>query len=247
MPQCIECGFFIDQVINPETRTVNRCSHCDRICDTYYEFDEVQKWVDVALLRRRAWTHILFNEQKVFAMAVYVTILCCFLEAFVVRSSAVLRSAPPPPLTDAAVLTSLQLVRIIKGPYLSMMRYTSTLPTLIVYAVQEFALVAGTGAWIGNTIRSPHPTQHNPLRRWVLVVSLAHASKLCYVFFLIWMTPSSLLPIVDLIFFLWLVRGFRALLTDQSWFVTFACAILCALVRGIFRFATGWAPQLLLA
>eukprot|EP00796_Vickermania_ingenoplastis_P001062 gene1062-632_t len=187
MPQCIECGHFMEEAIHPETRTVNRCPNCDKVCDTYYEFDEVQKWIDVALLRRRAWAHILFNERSIFLKSIYVEL----------------------PLR----VSSLHLVRIIKGPYFHMMNYTATLPRLIFYAIQEFVLLSVAAAWMGNILRS---RSGNPLRRWIFAVSLAVSSKFSYCIFLTWVTPTHLLPIVDGIFFLWLTRAFRILLSIST-------------------------------
>eukprot|EP00796_Vickermania_ingenoplastis_P009234 gene9234-6487_t len=215
MPQCIECGHFMEEAIHPETRTVNRCPNCDKVCDTYYEFDEVQKWIDVALLRRRAWAHILFNERSIFLKSIYVVLLCCCIEAFVVRSNAVLSSvtAASDAGTAASGLSSLHLVRIIKGPYFHMMNYTATLPRLIMYAIQEFVLLSVAAAWMGNILRS---RSGNPLRRWIFAVSLAVSSKFSYCIFLTWVTPTHLLPIVDGIFFLWLTRAFRILLSIST-------------------------------
>lgn len=240
MPACIECGFYVEHILDLDTRTVIRCPHCDRSSDIYYECDVVQKWVDVALLRRRAWAHILFNDRELFLKSIYVALFCCFLEAFVVYSNTVLRSQVVSSSNEDA-LQSLQLVHIIKGPYFSLMNYTSALPSLLFFSVEEYFLISVAAGWMGSIMRRHFS---NPLQSWVFVVSLATSSKLCLMIFLTFMTPSSLLPIVDLIFFLWLTQGFRILLRDQSLVLAFVCVFVCALSRFSLRFASGWAPQL---
>lgn len=240
MPSCIECGFYMEHIIDLDTRTVIRCPQCDHSSDIYYECDVVQKWVDVALLRRRAWAHILFNDRDLFLKSIYVALFCCFLDAFVVYSNTVLRSQLASSSNEVA-LQSLQLVRIIKGPHFSSMNYASALPSLFFFSVEEYFLISVAACWMGSIMRRHFS---NPLRSCVLVVSLATASKLCLMIFLTFMTPSSLLPIVDLVFFLWLTQGFRILLRDQSLVLAFACVFVCALTRFSLRFASGWAPQI---
>lgn len=250
MPQCIECGCGMKAVINPETQTVNRCPSCDLACDTYYEFDVVQRWIDISLLRRRAWSHILFNEEALYYHIEYIiAIVCCGFEAFVVRSLDVMRAAERSPqlaslkeVKGAAALSSLNLFRIISSPLFPYMHYMDSLPRLFFFSIQELVLLAVTAAWMGNMIQSRSSI---PLRRWVFVVALAAASKTTYTFFLFWMTPTSLLPIVDGIFVLWLARGFRTILVHHSWFLTFLCVGACVLTRVLLRFATKWSPQLL--
>lgn len=222
--------------------TVNRCPHCNRVSDTYYEFDAFQKWIDVALLRRRAWAHILFNEREIFQLSICTALFCCLVEAFVVRSTSVLLSHAPLHHQDESLL-SLQLVRLIKGPYYSSMNYMTTLPRLTFYAIQEYVLIAVAAAWMGSRVRS----SKNSLRRWVFVVSLATTSKLSYLFFLTWVAPSSLLPIVDVVFLLWLARGFRTLLYHQSWMLSVLFVSVCVLGRWVLRYASLWAPQILLS
>lgn len=242
MYQCIECRHHLTEIINSHTRTVHRCPNCDEICDSYYECDEIQKWIDVILLRRRAWVHILFNEDDLVTI-ICCAVLCCGLEAFIVRSKNVLLAHSPnlPKGEDISGISHLQLVRNIKSPYFSLMEYASTLPFLIASAIEEYILLTVAAAWIGNTIGRAYA---KPLSRWVLVVALANASKAGYTFFLIWMTPPFLLSIIDLVFYLWLFRGFLTLFPQQSSFIPLTCVAVCALTRGLFRFASGWAPQI---
>lgn len=235
----------MDKIVDKDARTVARCPYCDRTSDIYYECDVVQKWIDVALLRRRAWAHILFNED-LFLTSIYVSLFCSFLEAFVAHSNAVLReqtvsSSSDSPLTPPS-LNSVQLVRIIKGPYFSFMNYTRSIPLRTFFAVEEYIFMSVGASCMGNIVR-PHSSYS--FRRWLYVVSVANLSKLCYMIFITFMTPSSLLPIVDLIFFFWLAQGFRTLLRDQPQVMTFMCVFMCAFARFLLRLTTGWAPQFL--
>lgn len=242
MPECIECGFIMDHVVEVDARSVVRCPQCDRASDIYYECDVIQKWIDVALLRRRAWAHILYNEPALFLQSIYIALFCCLLEAFVAQSSHVINTQSVSSVDPVIPLHYVQVVRIIKGPYFSSMHYTSTIPSLLFFSVEEYILISVAAAWMGTLLRR-HSS--HPLRRWLFVVGLANSSKVCYLIFLTFLTPSTLLPIVDVIFFVWLAQGFRTLLRDQPQVMALSCVFVCAFTRFLLRFASGWAPQFL--
>lgn len=250
MPRCIECYASVGQVIHPDTQTVERCPQCGNPCDTYYEFGKVQKWIDVALLQRRAWVHLLFNESGDLFTYFLVGLLCCVLEAFVVRTRTVWAEV----LVDEDAMaskgiflndnaTTLQIVKIIQSPVLPLMDYSSTLPRLAFYALVEYFILTVVAVWAGHQLCAPDAKYEEELVRWVRAVMLATATKLVYGLFLIWKGPPLVLPVVDTLFVVWMICGFSTLLLDRWWLYSAPAVLLCVGARLFFRYLTGWSAQ----
>lgn len=251
MPRCIECMSAVRRTVNPVTQTLERCPVCGESVDTYFEFGETQKWIDIALLKKRVWVHAICNEPSVTIRYVLLAVLCCGLEAFVVRSySVLLTSGLAQARTGAsAVLNnsqetfsfSLQVVKILQDPaQLAAMQYPSTLPPLLFYATMEFLLQVVVTVALGSKMCPIDGDYEGVLGQWVRAVSLASLVRVVYVVFLIWDVPVSLLPLVDFLFFVWLGRGVFVLTIDQSWMYGIPVILLCVGARVFFRQLTQW-------
>ncbi|AYU79589.1 Arv1-like family [Leishmania donovani] len=249
MPVCIECGHGVPRIIKPDTETVERCGECGHICDICYEFGDVQIWIDVVLLRHRAWAHVLFNQTDYYTKLV-IFVLCCVVEAVVVHSLTVLKAIPffTDDLENSSLYTperqvrSLQLVRIIQSSFLPLMNYPSAIPHLFIFTFTENALVASIATWLGRFFyRSYGHREH----LWFVEAALASYAKLSYVLFLIWAIPPSMLPMVDFVYVLWLGCAFTVLGFDRHWMYPVAAVLICVCARALFRYLTKWSPQVL--
>lgn len=247
MPRCVECGTIVEWIVNPDTNTTEICENCGDSCDIYYEFGTTQKWIDIALLRTRAWAHVIFNDDFATSNYFLIAILGCFLEAFVMRSASVLTSAGPTMRPDDAHQksnVSLRLVGIIQGPLLDTMNYRNTLPQLFFYALLEFLLLVSVSVWVGNSFKPRDAKYEEVLGLRIRAVSMASCVKLTYILFLIWNIPLSSVPAVDLLFFAWLARGL-SVVPNSAW-LAIPGIILCSAARMIFRRLTEWFPPLTL-
>lgn len=249
MPVCIECGCGVPRIVTPDTETVARCGECGHVCDSYYEFSDVQIWIDVVLLRRRAWAHVLFNQTDYYTKIV-VFLLCCVMEAVVVRSLIVLKALPliTNDLHNSSLYTpdrevrSLQIVRITQSSILPLMSYPTTVLQLFVFTFTENALVASVATWLGRFLFHGYGHQACP---WFVEAALASYAKLSYVLFLIWPIPPSMLPMVDFVYVLWLGCAFAVLGLERHWVCPVAAVVACVFARGVFRYLTKWSPQVL--
>lgn len=249
MPVCIECGHAVPRIIKPDTETVERCDACGCVCDSYFEFGDVQIWVDVVLLRRKAWAHVLFNQADHYTTHV-MFVLCCIVEAIVVQNLTVLEAIPH--LTDdlhnSSLYTadqqvrSLQFVRILQSPFLPLMDYPSSIPHLLVFAMTESALVASVATWLGRFFYRDYEYVARP---WFIEAALASYAKLSYGLFLIWAMPPSLLPMVDFVYMLWLGCAFTVLGFERHWLYPLIAVSACVFTRFLFRYLTKWCPQVL--
>lgn len=249
MPRCIECMSSVARVVHPETNTVERCAVCGESVDTYFEFGDTQKWIDIALLQKRTWVHAICNKTDATLRYVLFAVLCCGLEAFVARSFFVLwasgwASSDPDSSQDAkpdSRTLSLQVVKTLQDPTrLAMMQYGSTLPRLTFYATVEFFLLVAVAVSLGGKLCPKDEDYEEVLGQWVRAVSLASSVRVVYVVFLIWHVPMSLLPVVDFLFFVWLARGVFVLTMDHSWVYSVPAILLCAGARFFFRQLTEW-------
>ncbi|KAK7198667.1 Arv1-like family [Novymonas esmeraldas] len=249
MPVCIECGRGVPRIIKPDTETVERCGECGHVCDFYYEFGDVQIWIDVVLLRRRAWAHVLFNDTDYYTKMI-IFLLCCVVEAMVVQSLTVLQAIPlftedlhhSPLYTEDREVRSLQLVRILQSSFLPLMNYPATIPHLFIFTFTENALVASVATWLGRFLYRRHGHRS---RRWFMEAALASYAKLSYLLFLVWAIPPSMLPMVDFVYVLWLGCAFTVLGLEHHWRYPVAAVLGCVSARGVFRYLTKWCPQIL--
>ncbi|KPI86647.1 hypothetical protein ABL78_4262 [Leptomonas seymouri] len=249
MPMCIECGHAVPRIIKPDTETVERCGKCGFVCDSYFEFGDVQVWIDVVLLRRKAWAHVLFNQSHHYTMHA-VLVLCCIIEAVVVHSLHVLEAIPhlTNELYNSSLYTpdhqvrSLQFVRILQSPFLPLMHYPSAIPHMLVFVLAENALIASMATWLGRSFNRNYEYTARP---WFMEAALASCAKLSYVLFLIWAMPPSLLPMVDFVYLLWLGCAFTVLGFERHWLCPLIAVVTCVFARFLFRYLTRWSPQVL--
>ncbi|KPA79787.1 hypothetical protein ABB37_05527 [Leptomonas pyrrhocoris] len=249
MPVCIECGHAVPRIIKPDTETVERCGECGCVCDSYFEFGDVQVWIDVVLLRRKAWAHVLFNQVHRYTMHVML-VLCCVIEAVVVHSLRVLEAIPriaggvqnSSLYTSDQQVRSLQFVRILQSPFLPLMDYPTTIPYLFIFAMTENALVASMATWLGRFFYRNYEYTARP---WFIEAAFASYAKLSYVLFLIWAMPPSLLPMVDFVYVLWLGCAFTVLGFERHWLYPLIAVVACVFARFLFRYLTKWSPQIL--
>lgn len=246
MPRCIECGCEVDHIVSAETQTVELCRHCGRSCDTYFEFGDVQKLLDVVLLRRRAWIHVLCNAGSTVPQLL-LPFVSCLLEAVVVRNLSVLKS-----LSNSEVASllphgnSLQLVPLAQSPIWERMHYRYTIAPLFFYSVVEFALIVVGSMWMGTHLRSNEEKYQDVLLRWLQCGCFASCSKLVYALFLVWSIPPTMLCLCDISYFVWLGCGFNALIHKRSWLYSIMGVLLCVGVRALYRYVTKWTTTVML-
>ncbi|KAG5503393.1 hypothetical protein GH5_04466 [Leishmania sp. Ghana 2012 LV757] len=249
MPVCTECGHGVPRIIKPDTETVERCGECGSVCDTCYELGDVQIWIDVVLLHRRAWVHVIFNRSDYYTKLV-IFLLCCVLEAVVVQSLTVLEAIPffTEDLRNSSLYTperqvrSLQLVRIIQSSFLPLMNYPSAIWHLFIFTFTENALVASVATWLGRFFYHSYGHRARP---WFVEAALASYVKLSYFLLLIWAIPPSMLPMVDFVYILWLGCAFAVLGFEHHWLYPVAIVLCCVFARVLFRYLTKWSPQVL--
>ncbi|EKF32762.1 hypothetical protein MOQ_003384 [Trypanosoma cruzi marinkellei] len=254
MPRCIECSAFVQRIVHPETEMVEKCVSCGRCCDKYYEFADVQKWIDVVLLERRAWMHVLFNQRGIFLSLFLASLVCCLIEAYVVRTTSVYADIrnrkiffSETPGGNLSGEDSLQLVKNLRPDMLPLMMYVDTWPTLFLYASMEYFLCLIAAVWIGvQSQRGDAPGQDDAMTTWATSVSLAYTAKVGYLVFLVWRIPIPLVVVVDFLFLLWMVRGFSITASSHpSRFLAIAAVIVSVLARVLFRHLTAWSPQVI--
>ncbi|RNF12611.1 protein ARV1 [Trypanosoma rangeli] len=254
MPRCIECNSFVQRIVEPETEMVDKCVMCGKCCDKYYEFADVQKWLDVVLLERRAWIHVLYNQRDIFLSLFLAAVVCCMIEAYVVRITSVYADLRKNKFLFSATEErnlsredSLQLVINLRSDILPLMMYPDTWPTLFLHACMEYFLCLVAAVWIG--VQSQHGVasgQEDAMATWATSVSLTYTAKLGYVVFLVWRIPIPLVVVVDFVFLLWMVRGFSITASNHpSRLLGIVAVAVPLLARVLFRYFTGWGPQLI--
>ncbi|ORC79831.1 protein ARV1 [Trypanosoma theileri] len=254
MPRCIECGFDIARIVHPETEMVEKCPTCGRCCDKYYEFACVQKWIDVAILERRAWIHVVFNQTNILPSLLLAALISCLVEAYVVRTTSVYALLQRKSvyleksiIENTSTLESLQIVRNLRPDMIPLMMYWSTWPALFLYACTEYLLSLVAAIWLGVQLKRGVDGGEDDavMITWAKSVSLAHTAKLGYLLFLVWRIPIPLVVVVDFVFLLWTIRGFSITANHTTRFFAFIAVSVCLLTRVIFRHVTGWSPQLI--
>lgn len=255
MPRCIECEVDISRTIDPETNTVRRCPNCGRRCDIYYEFSEVQICINLLLMQRRAWLHVLFNHPYSLKSCIIQALSACFLESFIARTLFVIRVCaksdcytrlPSDTFHDDAWTKSLQFVNVLQSPMMPMMNYMRTLPLFFLYSSVEYFLLIVIAVCTGKRFCESKDRYEDTLERWVRIVSMATTVKLSYILFLIWIIPTSIIVVVDVLFFMLLFRGFLSLFAGASWPRALPAVILCIAARIAYRQWTGWNSQLMI-
>lgn len=64
MTVCVECGASAPQLFVEFTKgnvKLIRCKHCSQICDKYVEYDVVILLLDLILLQKQVYRHLIFN------------------------------------------------------------------------------------------------------------------------------------------------------------------------------------------
>ncbi|KAH9599612.1 Arv1 protein [Trypanosoma melophagium] len=252
MPRCIECGFDIARIVHPETEMVEKCAACGRCCDKYYEFARVQKWIDIVILERRAWIHVVFNQKNIFSSLLLAALISCLVEAYVVRTTSVYTLLQHNSvyleksiIENSSTLESLQIVRNLRSDMVPLMMYWSTWPALFLYACIEYLLCLMVAIWIGVRLQRGGDARQDEamMITWAKTASLAHTAKLGYLLFLVWRIPVPLVVVVDFVFLLWTIRGFSITTNHSTRLVAFIAVSCCLFTRVIFRQITGWSPQ----
>ncbi|KAH8605447.1 putative Arv1 like family [Trypanosoma vivax] len=253
MPRCIECNTVVGRVVQPETESVEKCPTCGCCCDKYYEFARCQQWISVILLERRAWLHVIFNKRELGPVLLLTALLSCPLEAYAVRTASVYAAlrldGRTPRLRELANMSAVENFRLVQNLHpdmSSVMLYSATWPTLLLYACAEYLLIASVVVSFGIFVRlaGGAGAWRDAAVVWATCVNLVHIAKLGLVVFLVWRIPMFLAPLVDIVACLWALRGFSVLTTRHSSFVGVIGTFLCISTRIAFRHITQWGPQL---
>ncbi|EPY31596.1 hypothetical protein STCU_02688 [Strigomonas culicis] len=237
--RCVECATPVGRIVNPETQTVEKCTACGESSDVYYEFGDTQLWVDLSLLQKRAWIHILYNKNDTSLRYLEAALIGCLFEAFVV---AVLTRC----WDDGTLqLHSLQAVKVFHAPPAEAMLYLQSFPHFLVYSVCEHLLCVVFFIWVGNCLSPSGVHYKDTVELWMRAAHLIGCVKLIYVLFFIWMIPLSILPIVDLFALAWLLRLFSVMLMDRSKLLSLPAVAVAIVPRLLFRYLTGWCPPVI--
>jgi hypothetical protein len=62
---CIECGLPVSQLYKeygPGNIRLAQCEACSEFVDKYVEFDLILIFIDLVLLKRQAYRHMIFNR-----------------------------------------------------------------------------------------------------------------------------------------------------------------------------------------
>ena len=91
---CVECGAGARQLAT-DVKILTRCARCGATCDPYLECDAVVAALDVALLRRSAWRHVIHNRSDARLLVAYLAAtLLVTLQALVCRSAVAASGMP---------------------------------------------------------------------------------------------------------------------------------------------------------
>ncbi|XP_046390774.1 protein ARV1 isoform X3 [Ischnura elegans] len=61
---CINCGSAVGELFkeySPSVLKMSNCGNCQKMADKYIEYDPVIVIIDLALLNRQAYRHVIFN------------------------------------------------------------------------------------------------------------------------------------------------------------------------------------------
>lgn len=86
---CVECGWKVNQLYKkyPSSVRLEICEKCNQIADKYIEFETIIILIDLILLSRAAYRHVIFNTESknLWKLAVIITLLesyCRWVEQF---------------------------------------------------------------------------------------------------------------------------------------------------------------------
>lgn len=85
---CIHCGNRVRELYKKYSLSVikmRNCEHCHEIADKYIEFEPIIIAIDLALLSRPAYRHVLFNTS--FKLHWKLNLVVLLLDAYIVWSS----------------------------------------------------------------------------------------------------------------------------------------------------------------
>lgn len=227
------------RIVNPDTQTVDKCPVCGESSDIYYEFGDTQLWIDLSLLQKRAWIHILYNKNDKSFRYLEAALTGCLFEAFVI--SVLTRCWEDPHFH----LQSLQIVKIFHSSPTETMLYLQSFPHFLVYSICEHMLFVVFFIWVGNCCSPTGAQYKDTVKQWMRAAHLIGCVKLIYALFLIWMIPLSILPIVDFFALAWLLRLFSVLLIDRSKILSLPAVVMALMPRLLFRYLTGWCPPVI--
>ncbi|XP_063709879.1 protein ARV1 [Culicoides brevitarsis] len=77
---CINCGFPVKELIKKYSSTVvkiNHCDNCNEVADKYIEFETIIILIDLILLSKAAYRHVIFNTESknLWKLAVVIVLL----------------------------------------------------------------------------------------------------------------------------------------------------------------------------
>uniref|UniRef100_A0A336KSV3 Protein ARV n=2 Tax=Culicoides sonorensis TaxID=179676 RepID=A0A336KSV3_CULSO len=92
---CINCGCPVKELIkkySPTVLKINHCDNCNEIADKYIEFETIIILIDLVLLSKAAYRHVVFNTESknLWKLAVIIILLesyCLWVETFKVDRS----------------------------------------------------------------------------------------------------------------------------------------------------------------
>lgn len=272
MPRCTNCSHHVAELVRTEhgALVAVRCPWCDTQCDPYLELDGVQKCLDVFLLRRMAWSHIVHNMQDAWRVLVPLVLLCVVLETYtagVIESyTRLLRAA----LTSDSGSSSsngggsalvgdafwqhptLKLVDNLQPARDGLVIHVGSICEAYLYGLLEYVFVTLTITWGcswsammsgGNNDGSSNDAEmRRVLGKSFTATAVLWSVKLVFALFLLWDIPPYLVVAVDALSVLWLLRAVRTIAPRSP--VT-ASVIVCALAVGArfgFRGVTRWCP-----
>jgi hypothetical protein len=265
MPRCTNCALHVPELVRTEqgVLVVVRCIRCDTQCDPYLELVGVQKCLDVFLLRRMAWSHIVHNLNDAWRVLAPLVFLCVVLETYtagVIESySHLLRvgGGGVTSLTDVAFWQhpTLKLVANLQPARNGLVIHLGPMCEAYLYGLLEYIFVTLTITWgcsWSAVVGSGSDSNNDAEMRRVLGKSFAATAvlwsvKLVFALFLLWDIPLYLVVAVDALSILWLLRAVRTIAPTST--VT-SSLIVCALAVGArfgFRGVTRWCPLYLTA
>ncbi|CUG44509.1 transmembrane protein, putative [Bodo saltans] len=266
MPRCTNCDSHVAELVRTEqgVLVVVRCSHCDTQCDPYLELVGVQKCLDVFLLRKMAWSHIVHNLKDAWRVLVPLVFLCVVLETYtaeVIESySQLLRvGGSGTSLTEEGFWQhpTLKIVDNLQPARNGLVIHLGAMCEAYLYGLLEYIFVTLTITWGcswsamvgggGSDGANNDAEMRRVLGKSFSATAVLWSVKLVFALFLLWDIPLYLVVAVDALSILWLLRAVRTIAPRST--VT-SSLIVCALAVGArfgFRGVTRWCPLYLTA
>lgn len=258
MPRCTNCSHHVPQLVRTEQGVVVvvRCDRCDTQCDPYLELVGVQKCLDVFLLRRMAWSHVVNNLQDAWKVLVPLVLLCVALETY---TSAVFESYAALLRGSGGVASvshadhfwqrpTLKLVDNLQSSRNTLVIHGSTMGETYLYGLLEYIFVTLTITWgcSWSAVITGGDGSDLEMRR-VLGKSFSATAvlwslKLVFGLFLLWDIPLYLVVTVDTLSLLWLLRAVRTISPRSTVTSSVVVCLLAVGARFGFRGVTRWCP-----